>query len=346
MQPYTVLDDIHEIEALPETTEKEIAYKNFRREAIKPYKQMRIPQPDFVLCCNNICNCMTKWYENIARMCNIPLIMIDIPYNNTVEVSDTNVAYVRAQFDNAIHQLEELTGKKFDEKKFEDGLQARQPHRPGLAEGLRLPAVQARPLRAASTCSTTWPTWSPPAARKPLPRPSSCWTQDLEQTIKEGTSTTALPREVPRHVRGHPLLAQAAQPVQAPEGATASTSPPWCTPPPSASCTTTWTRWPAPTTRPPTPCVSSRAWIGVRASAGTTRWTACWSTTTAPASPGPAIWPRCSAASPRIWACPAPASTATRPIPGTSTRPSMRPVSRAWWRPWRPIKRRRRAMTK
>ena len=62
---------------------------------------------------------MTKWYENIARMCNIPLIMIDIPYNNTVEVADTNVAYVRAQFDKAIHQLEELTGKKFDEKKFE-----------------------------------------------------------------------------------------------------------------------------------------------------------------------------------------------------------------------------------
>ena len=114
--PYTVLDDIHEIEALPETTEKEIAYKNFRREAIKPYKQMRIPQPDFVLCCNNICNCMTKWYENIARMCNIPLIMVDIPYNNTVEVSDSAVKYVRAQFDNAIHELEKLTGKKFDEK--------------------------------------------------------------------------------------------------------------------------------------------------------------------------------------------------------------------------------------
>ena len=35
--PYTVLDDIHEIEALPVTTETEIAYKNFRREAIKPY---------------------------------------------------------------------------------------------------------------------------------------------------------------------------------------------------------------------------------------------------------------------------------------------------------------------
>ena len=120
MQPYTVLDDIYEIEALPETTEKEIAYKNFRREAIKPYRQMRMPQPDFVLCCNNICNCMTKWYENIARMCDIPLIMIDIPYNNTVEVDDTYVAYIRGQFDNAIHDLEKLTGKKFDEKKFDE----------------------------------------------------------------------------------------------------------------------------------------------------------------------------------------------------------------------------------
>ena len=35
------------------------------------------------------------------------------------QVHDTNVAYVRAQFDAAIHQLEQITGKKFDEKKFE-----------------------------------------------------------------------------------------------------------------------------------------------------------------------------------------------------------------------------------
>ena len=117
--PYTVLDDIHEIEALPETTEKEIAYKNFRREAIKPYKQMRIPQPDFVLCCNNICNCMTKWYEDIARRHNIPLIMIDVPYNEFDHVNEANVKYIRSQLDTAIRQMEEITGKKFDEDKFE-----------------------------------------------------------------------------------------------------------------------------------------------------------------------------------------------------------------------------------
>ncbi|MVB12368.1 2-hydroxyglutaryl-CoA dehydratase, D-component [Caprobacter fermentans] len=78
----------------------------------------RMPMPDFVLCCNNICNCMTKWYENIARIHNIPLIMVDIPYSNYPEVDDDFVAYVRGQFDIAIKQLEELTGKKFDEEKF------------------------------------------------------------------------------------------------------------------------------------------------------------------------------------------------------------------------------------
>jgi len=115
MQPYTELVDINELWALPEGEEK-----TKRLAAIKPNRQMQMPMPDFVLCCNNICNCMTKWYENIARMHNIPLIMIDIPYNNTVEVDDTYVAYIRGQFDRAIEQLEQISGRKFDEKKFEE----------------------------------------------------------------------------------------------------------------------------------------------------------------------------------------------------------------------------------
>ncbi len=114
MQPYTELVDINELWALPEGEEKEK-----RLAAIKPYRQMQMPMPDFVLCCNNICNCMTKWYENIARMHDIPLVMLDIPYNNTVEVDDTYVAYIRGQFDLIIEQLEQISGKKFDQEKFE-----------------------------------------------------------------------------------------------------------------------------------------------------------------------------------------------------------------------------------
>ena len=86
----------------------------------EPTDSRRMPQPDFLLCCNNICNMMTKWYENIARIHNIPLIMVDIPFSNTVDTPEEKVDYLIGQFDHAIKQLEELTGKKFDEKKFED----------------------------------------------------------------------------------------------------------------------------------------------------------------------------------------------------------------------------------
>ena len=86
--------------------------------AITTNEGRRVPRPDFVLCCNNICNCMTKWYENIARMNNCPLIMIDVPYNNHVEVDDSYVQYIRGQFDDAIVQLEKISGNKWDEEKF------------------------------------------------------------------------------------------------------------------------------------------------------------------------------------------------------------------------------------
>ena len=189
MQPFTVLDDIYEIAALPEGKEKEL-----RQAAIKPYRQMQIPQPDFVLCCNNICNCMTKWYENIARMRNIPLIMIDVPYNNTVEVTDSYVAYIRGQFDNAIHALEKLTGKKFDEKKFEhacananrtakawlkvcDYLQ----YKPAPYSGFDLFNHMADVVTARGTT----------AAAEAFELLSS----DLEETIKAGGTTTPFPEQ-------------------------------------------------------------------------------------------------------------------------------------------------------
>ena len=113
-QPYEELVNINDIWALPDGPEKEM-----RLNALKPIRQNLMPMPDFVLCCNNICNCMTKWYENIARMHNIPLIMVDIPYNNDVDVDDSKIAYVRAQFDKAIKQLEEISGRKFNQEKFE-----------------------------------------------------------------------------------------------------------------------------------------------------------------------------------------------------------------------------------
>jgi len=85
---------------------------------IKEAPEQDMPQPDFLLCCNNICNCMIKWYENIAKELDIPLIMLDIPFNPDYEVSDYEVAYVKGQFIEAIRQLEQITGKNWSDERF------------------------------------------------------------------------------------------------------------------------------------------------------------------------------------------------------------------------------------
>lgn len=87
---------------------------------IKSAPEQDMPQPDFVLCCNNICNCMIKWYENLAHELDIPMIMIDIPFNPDYDVCDAEIEYVKAQFWDAIHQLEEITGKKWSDEKFKE----------------------------------------------------------------------------------------------------------------------------------------------------------------------------------------------------------------------------------
>lgn len=87
---------------------------------IKDAPEQNMPQPDFLLCCSNICNTMIKWYENLSKELSIPLVLIDIPFNPDNVVSEAEVAYVKGQFLQAIKQLEEITGKTWDERKFKE----------------------------------------------------------------------------------------------------------------------------------------------------------------------------------------------------------------------------------
>ena len=87
---------------------------------IKDEPAQNMPMPDFMLCCNNICSCMTKWCENLSKELDIPLIMIDIPFNPDNEVSRDEIEYVKAQFLEAVSRLEEITGKKWSEERFRE----------------------------------------------------------------------------------------------------------------------------------------------------------------------------------------------------------------------------------
>ena len=79
----------------------------------------KIPMPDYLLCCTNVCNQTLKWYQYLQKKYQIPLVLIDIPYNTDYEVMEDKVQYVRKQFYEAIDKLQEITGHRFDEKQFE-----------------------------------------------------------------------------------------------------------------------------------------------------------------------------------------------------------------------------------
>lgn len=118
--------------------------------------ELNMPQPDFVACCNNICNCMIKWYENLARDLNVPFIMIDVPYNNEYDAGQDRVDYLKGQFDVAIKQLEEISGKNGIKKNSKKSWKSPiEPVEPGST--LRL-TPNTPPLPSVDLIfSTTWP---------------------------------------------------------------------------------------------------------------------------------------------------------------------------------------------
>jgi benzoyl-CoA reductase/2-hydroxyglutaryl-CoA dehydratase subunit BcrC/BadD/HgdB len=72
-----------------------------------------LPRPDMLICCNNICGTVLKWYEVQARYFNVPLFIFDTPFCHTEFPAEART-YVRSQLDEYIAFLEQACGKKFD----------------------------------------------------------------------------------------------------------------------------------------------------------------------------------------------------------------------------------------
>ena len=73
-----------------------------------------LPRPDMLVCCNNICGTVLKWYEVQARYYNVPLFVLDTPFSHT-EFSAEARQYVRRQIDEYLVFLETHCGKKLDQ---------------------------------------------------------------------------------------------------------------------------------------------------------------------------------------------------------------------------------------
>ena len=76
-----------------------------------------LPAPDFLLCANNICRTVVKWYEGLSRFYRVPLLLLDLPFRHAEEVPAAR-EYVREQFRRLSGELSRVTGTKWNEERF------------------------------------------------------------------------------------------------------------------------------------------------------------------------------------------------------------------------------------
>jgi benzoyl-CoA reductase/2-hydroxyglutaryl-CoA dehydratase subunit BcrC/BadD/HgdB len=72
-----------------------------------------LPRPDMLICCNNICGTVLKWYEVQARYFDVPLFIFDTPFCHT-DFPEIARSYVRRQLDEYVAFLEGVCSRPFD----------------------------------------------------------------------------------------------------------------------------------------------------------------------------------------------------------------------------------------
>jgi benzoyl-CoA reductase/2-hydroxyglutaryl-CoA dehydratase subunit BcrC/BadD/HgdB len=71
-----------------------------------------------LVACNNICGTVLKWYQALADELNVPLFLLDAPYQHETGLPDHTVQYVAAQLEELIDWVTRHTGRKMNDKKF------------------------------------------------------------------------------------------------------------------------------------------------------------------------------------------------------------------------------------
>ncbi|MGQ9775619.1 MAG: 2-hydroxyacyl-CoA dehydratase subunit D [Thermodesulfobacteriota bacterium] len=76
----------------------------------------KLPKPDFLICCNNICSTVIKWYEIQARNFGVPLFFLDTPFIHE-EIHTYTLKYVENQMEEYILFLENQLRRPFSEER-------------------------------------------------------------------------------------------------------------------------------------------------------------------------------------------------------------------------------------
>jgi benzoyl-CoA reductase/2-hydroxyglutaryl-CoA dehydratase subunit BcrC/BadD/HgdB len=79
----------------------------------------RLPKPDLLVCANNICGTVIKWYEIQARSFNAPLFFFDTPFIHD-EMEKHTLEYVENQMGEYVSFLEKQLDHPFSDKRFQE----------------------------------------------------------------------------------------------------------------------------------------------------------------------------------------------------------------------------------
>ena len=79
----------------------------------------RLPPPDLLVACTNICQTVLLWYRVLAKHFNVPLVIIDTPFLYG-EANAHDVAFVEKQLEAAVEVAERVAGHSLSEKKLKE----------------------------------------------------------------------------------------------------------------------------------------------------------------------------------------------------------------------------------
>jgi benzoyl-CoA reductase/2-hydroxyglutaryl-CoA dehydratase subunit BcrC/BadD/HgdB len=78
----------------------------------------RLPRPDLLACCTNICQTVLYWYKALARRFGVPLVLVDTPFVYG-EAKPHHLAYVRDQLEELVRVAERVAGRRVDPDELE-----------------------------------------------------------------------------------------------------------------------------------------------------------------------------------------------------------------------------------
>jgi benzoyl-CoA reductase/2-hydroxyglutaryl-CoA dehydratase subunit BcrC/BadD/HgdB len=90
----------------------------------KKAPQGGLPKPDLLVASNNICGTVIKWYQALANDLNVPLFLLDAPFQHERDLSDHTVQYVAAQLEELVAWVTQHTGRRLNEKRFTGALES------------------------------------------------------------------------------------------------------------------------------------------------------------------------------------------------------------------------------